>query len=203
MTEPRATGRHLDTRTALDYLEDMLPAQRRRAVEEHLGSPCPDCHERVRVFGGLIETMRGDLTPEVPATLRERALAVFQPIGARVPLRRRVEAAARLLFDSWTAPLPAAARRAVGEVRRLRFALGEDALELECEPEGRGTVSVRGWLRSADPALWRVELAARAERRTALPDAHGAFALDRVPAGRVRLTVTGPGVRYQLGALTL
>ncbi len=203
MNLSRAAGRHLDARTALDYLEDLLPARRRRVVEEHLGSPCPDCHERVRVFGSLIETLRGDRTPEVPAELRERAVALFEPVAVRTSLRRRVEAAGQLLFDSWTTPLPAATRRSVGEVRRLRLALGEDTLEIECEPEGRGTLSVRGWLRAADPALWRVELAVRAERLVAHPDAHGGFALERVPSGRAKLTVTGPYARFRFDALDL
>src|SRR5207248_1400832 len=101
-------------------------------------------HERVRALGLLLQRMRDDRAIEVPEGLRARALAVFTPAEAPSPARRAVELIARLVFDSWTDPLPAAARRATGDARRLRFALEDGSLELECEREAQGVVTLRG-----------------------------------------------------------
>lgn len=201
MTRRPPEGRHLDAGTALDFLEDRLAATRRRQVEAHLGSPCPECRERLRALGNLVETMRSDRTPQVPADLHDRVLGLFTPAAGAVSPRDRIDALARLIFDSWTSPLPAATRRAVGEVRRLRFALGDDVLELERESEGRGIVSLRGWIRTAEPSMWTVRLVSGDERRSVQPDAQGTFSLERVPVGKIRLTLEGPGVRFRIDAI--
>ncbi|MBI5709819.1 MAG: zf-HC2 domain-containing protein [Candidatus Eisenbacteria bacterium] len=203
MTPRRSPGRHLDARTALDYLEGLLPHAGRTEVEEHLAGPCPECHERVRALGRLIERMRRDRTPVVPESLRALALAAFAPATRPEPAGGMLEAVARLVFDSWASPLPAATRRAVGEARRLHFALMDDVLELECETEAAGLVSLRGRLRASDSALFRLEVETSGERFTALPDSSGRFALERVPAGEAHLTVTGPTGRFRLPPLTM
>jgi hypothetical protein len=200
MTRP--PGRHLDGRIALDYLEHALSGEARREVEEHLALPCPVCHERVRELGRLIERMRLDRVPDPPAALRAIALAAFVPAATPSPARRVVEQLARLVFDSWSDPLPAAARRAVGEARRMRFALDGDALELECEVEAAGAVSLRGRLEAEDPALYRIEVTAGDERLSALPDDRGAFALDRVPRGVARVLVVGPAAQFRIPPVT-
>src|SRR5882762_7668726 len=107
--------RHVELRAALDYLDGTLEPSRRREVEAHLGTPCPDCRERVRDLGALIHLMRLDRVPPVPAALHVRALEVFAGVKRPAPAREARGQLARLLFDSWAAPLPAAARRAVGE----------------------------------------------------------------------------------------
>jgi hypothetical protein len=203
MTRTRPPGRHLDGRMALDYLEQLLPADARREVEDHLGLPCLACHERVRELGRLVERMRLDRSAAPPAELHARALTTFVPTVAPSPARRIVEQLAHLLFDSWAEPLPAIARRAVGEARRMRFALGTDAIELECEIESAGAVALRGRLEAEDPALYRIEVTSGDERMSVSPDARGAFALERVPRGSARLLVVGPVTQFRLPPLTL
>ena len=203
MTRTRPPGRHLDGRTALDYLEQRLDAEGRREAEEHLGLPCAACHEQILALGHLLDRMRLDRVADPPAALRARALAAFVPVASPATARGFVETLARLLFDSWAEPLPAAVRRAVGDARRLRFALGEAALEIECEVEATEAVSLRGRLEVAEPALHRVEITAGQERLTALPDASGAFALDRVPRGLARVLVTGPAGQFRVPPITL
>ena len=194
----RIPSRHLDTRAALDYFEGLLPVARRREVEEHLGGPCPDCHDLVRDIGLTLERMRGDRVPAVPAWLRERALAVFTPPAREPAGAGLMETLARLVFDSWAAPLPAAARRAVGEARRLGFELDGYTIEIEIEPESAGLLTLRGRLGGPDPMLCAIEVMAEGERFIALPDAHGAFLLERVPAGVLNLVVATPAGRFRL-----
>ena len=201
MRHHRAGRSHLDLRSALDYLESRMKAGERRAVEDHLGSPCAACRERLRELGQFVERMLLDRVPAVPRILHERALQVFEPVPARARRERLRASIASLLFDSWLQPLPAATRRAVGETRRLRYALGLNVLELELEAESPESRTLRGRLDALDPSLHTIEVALGGERLSVRPDAGGAFVLDRVPAGKPRITVTGPGQRYRIPPL--
>ena len=202
MTRTRPPGRHLDGRTALDYLEHLLSGRARADVEEHLGLPCPTCHERIRELGGLLERMRLDRVGDPPEALHALAVAAFSPSPTPFAVRGVIEELARLLFDSWAEPLPAATRRAVGEARRMRYALGDGALELECEVEVAGAVSLRGRLELEDPSLYRIEVTSGEERASVFPDDHGSFAFDRIPRGIARLLIVGPAAQYRLPPLT-
>jgi hypothetical protein len=152
----------------------------------------------MREVGRLVTVMRGDRTPPVPESARERALSVFVPRQTLAPARRSLVRTARLVFDSLREPLPAAARRAAGDARRLRFALGEYALELESEHDAPGLVTLRGRLETPDPPLHRLDVAAAVERLSIWPDADGAFVLNNLPPGRMRVTVSGPVGCYRV-----
>lgn len=201
MSTRRPVGRHLDVRAVLDYLESRTDSAGQRVVEEHLGRPCSRCRDLVRELGWLEERMRLDRVPEVPEALRERARQTFvaPPMAvADAPAPARL---ARLLFDSWQHPLPAATRRSIGEMRRLCFVLGADLLELESESESPDTRAFRGRLQASDPFLHRVEIMVGSERLSTWPDSGGAFAFDRVPLGPARLTVIGPRGRFRIPSL--
>jgi len=193
---------HLDAPTALDYLDGRLDESGRRDVEAHLASPCPACRERLRALGALTHALRLDRASAVPGALRERALAAFAPAPAAAPAGG-VAGLVRLVFDSLRDPLPALARRAVGEARRLRFTLGDGAFELECEAAEAGLVVMRGRLGGPEAALHRIEVRVGDEARSAWPDAGGSFALEAVPAGTVQIAVIGPAGRFELPPLTL
>lgn len=190
--------RHLDVRTVLDYLDRKLDAAGRRQADGHLGRPCAACRERVRSVGELLETMRHDRAGEVPAWLHQRALDVFEAGEQPSAARRLVEALAELVFDSLRSPMPAAARRSVGEARRLRFQLGADALDLELEPEGGATQLLRGRLETQDAALWTLEILAGSERVTVRPDAGGGLLATGLPAGALQLRLDGPAGSFRL-----
>ncbi len=201
MKSDRTRDRHLDTNAALDFLEQRLePAQRRR-VEEHLGRPCDACRERVRLLGELLTTMRADRTGELPPEWRARALEVFVPSVKPAPRRGLLGAVAELLFDSKALPLAAAARRSVGEARRLKFRLGEHWLELELESEGLGTMSVRGLLSAPDASLWTIQVEAGPEHRRVRPDAAGGFVVNGLPEAPITLLLGNDDERYRLPAL--
>ncbi|HTR98022.1 MAG TPA: hypothetical protein VMH61_08975 [Candidatus Acidoferrales bacterium] len=202
MKSQRLHERHLDLRLVLDYVDQRLDAAGRAAVEEHLGRPCPACRERVRVAGELVQLMRSDRAGEVPAWLHERALGVFAPVADASASPRWTEVLAELVFDSLAAPLPAAARRSVGEARRLRYRIGAHAVELELEPEDRGTLGLRGRLHAPDSALWTLRLACGEERFERRPDAVGAFAFGGVPRGRLDLVLEAPDARFRLPPIT-
>jgi hypothetical protein len=197
----KSRERHLDTSDALDFLEQRLEPAARRRVEEHLGRPCVACRERVRALGEMLATMRSDRAGEVPAFLHERALGVFAPTERPSRVRGLVDAIAELLFDSSTQPLTAAARRSVGEARRLRFRLGTHTLELEIEREGSRTATVRGRLVARDPDLWSVTIEAGPERRVVHPDATGSFVLESLPIEPLSITLRDADERFRLPAI--
>jgi hypothetical protein len=181
--------RHLDTRLALDFLEQRLEASERHLVEEHLGKPCTACRERLRLLGEILDTMRADRTGEVPAHLHRIATNVFVPVERPSATKQWVDAIAELLFDSAAQPLTAAARRSVGEARRLRFRAGGHTVDLEIEREGADRMSVRGQVVAPDAQLWSLSFSAGAERRVLHADAHGRFVVDGLPHETLHLTL--------------
>src|SRR5215831_15187770 len=187
------TSRHLDVRATLDYLESRMDGAERRRVEAHLGSPCERCHALVRELGWLVARMQSDRVPDLRPRALERAIGLFEAPAAPPGMRAAALQFARLLFDSSDHPLPASGHRAVGLIRRLRLALGDDVLELESEIESAGTRVLRGRLKAADPSVHRVEVLVGQERRSVRPDAGGWFAVDQVPLGPVHVTVSKPG----------
>ena len=193
---------HLGTETILDYLEDRMEGARRREFEQHLGFPCEECRQRLFELASLTGRMRADRLEEVPEALRLRALDAFQP--AALPAARRASAARLLglVFDSARQPLPAAARRAVGEAHRLHFAHGALALEVECELESEARVTLRGRLVAEEPMLHRVEVASGRERLSCWPDADGAFALEDLPRRALRIEIAGPSGRLRVPPFT-
>ncbi len=201
MSADRSHDRHVALRVVLDYLDQKLGAAARADVDEHLGRPCAVCRERVRAVGELLETMRLDRTSEVPDWLHARAVAVFAGQEHPTGVRGLLAALAELVFDSHTAPLAAAARRSVGEARRLRFALADHLLDCELERESATTQMLRGRLVTEDPALWTLAVSVGGERRQADPDANGAFALASLPHGALDITVEGPAGRFRLPAI--
>lgn len=198
MKRNRSSDRHLDDRSALDYLEQKLDASARRAAEEHLGRPCAECRERLREVGALLELLRTDDAPAVPAWLHERALSVFRSSPQPSMAQRALGALATLVFDSLADPLPAAARRSVGEARRLGFRLDEHTLEVEIERESAQTVQMRGWLDAPDAALYAMSVSVGGETRRVQPDGDGGFVAEGIPTGAISLHVQGPGGAWQL-----
>jgi hypothetical protein len=181
--------RHLDTRLALDFLEQRLEASERHLVEDHLGKPCPACRERLRLLGEILDTMRADRAGEVPAQLHRIATEVFVPIERPSVVKQMADVIAELLFDSAAQPLTAAARRSVGEARRLRFLAGGHTVDLEIEREGANRMSVRGHLDAPDAQLWSLGFNAGAERRVLHADAHGRFVVDGLPHETLHLVL--------------
>jgi hypothetical protein len=198
MTErrPDAAPQHLDAAEALDYLEGRLAAAREAWVEAHLATACTTCRERLAALAALVGTMRADRSAPAPAAWVARARRLHSPARGTETGAGVIERVARLLFDSWTAPLQPAVRRALGETRRLRFQLDAQRLELEVEPEGDGLASVRGVLAASDAPLWRLTLEAGDAPLPSAPDARGTFAFARAPEPLRRLVLAGPAARY-------
>jgi len=185
----RTPDPHPDTHEMLAYLEATLEPKRRAALEAHLAGPCLDCQIRLRDCGRLVERMRSDRTPEVPEVLHRIALDAFGELRTRSASAPFAERVARLLLDTLGRPMSLAARRSVGEVRRLRFDAGGMPVELEVEMESAGRFTLRGRVDAAESHRIRIEVGE--ERFEARPDAGGLFALPGLPAGRAKVAIEG------------
>jgi anti-sigma factor RsiW len=129
--------KHLTTAELADHLEGRVSSQVGRRVEEHLAG-CPDCAAALTRLERLIATMRTDRSPEPPAPVLARAIALFE----REPARPAPALASwfsglqpvwgRLVCDSIADPAFAAARGA-GAARRLRFEAEGCELDLAVE----------------------------------------------------------------------
>ena len=198
MISDRSRDRHLETSQVLDFLEDRLGEPGKRKVEQHLGRPCPACRERVRSLSELLSIMRLDRVGPVPPSLRQRALAQFAPVEGPVPAPTLLEALAELVFDSAGQQLTAAARRSVGEARRLRFAVGKHSLELETEREGAATFSLRGRFITTDPQFWSIVVEVGTECRAVRPDTDGSFTVNGLPRAGLIMHLIGFDERFRL-----
>ena len=203
MKRPRLSGRHLDVRVSLDHLEGRGSAAEQRRIEDHLAGPCDRCRRMLLEVSRLIESMRTDRAEPVPNAVRARALAVYSRPKDSSKAGIGAWQLATLIFDSLRDPVPAIARRSVGEARWLRFSLGGPGLELEVEPDVAGASTIRGRLIVFDAPLYRVEVQVGAEQLHAWPDAEGRFALEHVPAGEAEVTVSGPQERFRLPRIVL
>jgi hypothetical protein len=103
----------------------------------------------------LVETMRGDRTPEPPVEWVERAIALRSAGSLQERIARWCEGlrerVARLVHDSAAESrfAPAGTRLVAGD-RRLRFESDEIELDVQIEPLGRGGI-LTGQISTLDP----------------------------------------------------
>ncbi|HWN81672.1 MAG TPA: hypothetical protein VNM87_06230, partial [Candidatus Udaeobacter sp.] len=116
--------KHLTTAELADHLEGRTASQVSPRVVEHLAR-CPECSAAAHRLEQIVGVMRADRSPEPPAHVLARAVALFdRELAARTPaleqwLAGLRQVLGRLVFDSLAEPAFAGARGA-GAARRLR-----------------------------------------------------------------------------------
>jgi hypothetical protein len=131
--------KHLTTAELADHLDGRAASQVGRRVVEHLAG-CPDCSAAFSRLEQMMGVMRADRSPEPPASILARTIALFDREPARsapelMPwLSGLRQVLGRLVFDSLADPAFAGARGARGGVaRRLRFEAQGCELDLAVE----------------------------------------------------------------------
>ncbi len=175
--------------------EEMLELAERRAGAElvhraaaHLETGCAVCAGQLRFWTRTLDGLKPDALAEPPEAVVRRAVALF-PVTPRA--ESWIVVAARLLFDSRTAPALAGARDAAGTAFQLLFEAGESEIDLLCEPSGLSW-RITGHVVGQGGEAGTVRLEGPVERETAL-DAAGEFRLDELPAGTYRLALRSGG----------
>jgi len=198
---------HVRLRWLADRRDGRLAGRRREAVEAHLATGCASCtRTEARLDRALVALREGPLAP-APATLVRSARRLFAAQRWARVLAAPAELLARLVFDQRVQVVPAL-RSAVGEARRMLWAVGDHELDLaiaegpggtELEgpflpAEDDGTSSVAG-----DVTAWRDGRAVASSRL----DAEGRFRLADLPGGVYALLGTVGGKTFRAMPLVL
>ena len=129
---------HFDIGEWADFARGLVESSRCEAMEAHLASGCGKCGRLAAMLGRAAKVARVDAQYEVPEYAVHCARAIFslhQP--ERVSILSRV--VSRLVFDSFTEPLPAGIRAQHRLSRQTLYEAGHYALDLRQEREDDST----------------------------------------------------------------
>jgi anti-sigma factor RsiW len=178
----------------LAYAAGELDREAAARVEAHLSADAADA-ERVRLYRGVIETMRSDDSLAPPASAMERARAIFQVAPARREnwLDKLERVIATLIFDSRAEPALAGFRGADTAVQlsfESEIADVDLQLEQQDQPEGEWLVMGQATARREQPVSSVALLPSDSVEPVAevRPDPHGVFRL-QAAAGKYRLAI--------------
>lgn len=121
---------HFSLLEFLVYQRGGLPERLSKRLAKHLHEDCPSCTGDLRFVQRLAEVARRDRVASPPASVVDRALALFRPVGEPA-----AASLARLIFDSFLQPAPAGVRGPMRFDRHLVFADRELLLDVHIEPE--------------------------------------------------------------------
>jgi hypothetical protein len=198
---------HVPLRLLADLRDGKLAGRRRLGTEAHLATGCAVCaRASARLETALGAIAEGDLEAPPRALVRSAQRLFAQARWARV-LSASVEFVARLVFDQRLEAVPAL-RAAVGEDRRMLWAVGDHELDLAiCE--GAGGTDLEGqFLPADDDGAAEVEGTVTAWREgravaAATLDREGRFAFARLPAGVYALAGTVGGRTFRAMPIVL
>lgn len=198
---------HVRLRWLADRRDGRLSPRRREAVESHLASGCAPCARAAVRLDRAVGALREGALAAPPAALVRRASRLFAAQRWSRALSAPVELLARLVFDQRVEVVPAL-RSAVGESRRMLWAVGEHELDLAIS-EGSGDTELDGqFLPAEDDGISSVagEVTAwrdgRAVATTPL-DADGRFRFARLSGGVYALLGTVGGRSFRVMPLVL
>jgi len=137
--------KHFNEEDWLDFVRGTMPESRRAAMEQHLGSECPECL-RLRGFWENVRTVAlRESAIEIPPEVVRAGKALFADWRLRfvVPGQARF---ARAIFDSLLEPLPAGFRSPAQPPRRVLYRRGQWTVDLRIEAQPVERVSVTGQL---------------------------------------------------------
>lgn len=185
-----------------DFVRGLGDAATRTAMDAHLSSPCQRCQRVADTLGRVASIAQTESAYEPPqhAVRYARALYAMRPEKASLP--RMV---ARLVHDSFRAPLAAGMRSQHLVSRRALFEAGSYCLDLQLEHQpASGMVMLIGQLaRRDEPATSTVSVPVWLEERKKLTASTfssrlGEFQLEYSPARDVRLHIPLPAAGKRL-----
>lgn len=164
----------IDVAEGRDRLDD--------AAQHHL-TICPRCTADFEWLTRTLGVMRADAGDSAPAHVLEQA----KRLGARLKRpANRLQALARLLFDSAQAPLAFGMRGGANEQRHLLFETEHYTIDLRVKPQGE-LWSIAGQLLGADSS-GSASLGGATGATNALNE-NSEFSLPPVPPGTYTLTL--------------
>lgn len=175
------------------YLQDKLTVEEKANVERRL-SQSEELQEELdqaRMFLNTSQTHKEQQVPRQP--LVNRVLAAFRQKQRQ--LEERIEAVAKLEYDSWESAAALGTRGGVPQTRQMLFHQGGIDLDLEVSQDSRSGVLLRGQIldgRSRESRLTGLELSlsdAEGSQRRSLTDEFGRFTFTELTPGTYSLKV--------------
>ena len=186
----------------IEYLDGRLSDEEGRPVAEHLAEGCGRCDGDRRWYGLLTSMKRVPEMVEPPEWVFRRALRLFEnrPRAERAGMRA-LRAAARLIFDSFSQPVPAGARSGAAPSRHLLYAIDDYSIDVRIAATGEAGVDLIGQVLSTSESGFdmvagiAVDLAREGEIvSSAVTNEVGVFIIRRLNTGEYDLQVDARGM---------
>jgi len=180
---------HLDLADIADFVRGVAPPPARAAMERHLALGCEQCRKAVALLDAVATTGREDARWEPPAAIVRLATAIMpRPVA----FRRRL--LGRLVFDSFSQPLPVGVRSLRRRSRQVMYRAGGYFVDLRVDAEqAPRRVSLVGQVASREAGVPRPSEAYLVHgSRTVLSapiNEFGEFAMEYTPGARLRLRI--------------
>lgn len=202
----------------IDFARNVVGAQEKAAMQNHLESGCQRCSKVASLWQRVHHVTRHDHVFEPPESAIRSVKGTFAIRGPRKPYPKGL-AAVQLLFDSSQAPLPAGVRSAASAARQLLFGASNYRIDIRIEPHvDSDKVTLIGQvLRTTDPSdgLAEIPIALIKGRQVVaetLTSQFGEFQLDcdlkgrfdlwlRLPSEELCLPLVEP-IRKSIGSRT-
>ena len=148
---------HFSTETLLDFARGLLASPKADEVNHHLEG-CKKCRESYDKWRAVMEVGRREKKYRPSESAVQRAKEAF---GLREVWRLfGQKAEARLIFDSFSQPLPKGVRSAMAVARQLQYRFGPLLIDIDLRKESHGLESpilLMGQILNADKPDQRVK----------------------------------------------
>ena len=124
--------RHFTEDRWSDLVRGVLPAEESAALRQHLEKGCEECRQSFRLWQLVADVANSEIRHEVPEALMQSSRAAYVE-WRRVYLVPRRARIARLIFDSFLAPLPSGVRGEVAAPRRILWGFSHWSCDVRME----------------------------------------------------------------------
>ena len=184
--------KHLDLADVADLARHVAKSPDRERMERHLATGCDRCRKSVTFMREVVALSQADARWEPPEGVVRLAAAIFPAeLPRTVDFKRRL--LARLVFDSFSQPLPAGVRSVHRRSRQVMYRAGDFYVDLRIDHEqGPRRVSLVGQIASRGEPVRLLDVflvdGSRALAR-ALVNEFGEFQMEYTPVPRLRLRI--------------
>jgi hypothetical protein len=136
--------KHFSDKEGVDFVNETIPAAKRKEMQQHLDSGCKRCAETLRTWEGVRQSAAVEASFQPPAGAVRIAKAAFAVAGMEKRTR-----GLKVLFDSLLQPAVTGMRAGATDAgtRQVLYGVGPYLLDLYISPTSEGkTIGVTGQL---------------------------------------------------------
>ena len=138
--------KHYSTEGWVDFVNQVIPGNRREAMQKHLATGCKRCTETVSLWQKVSKSAAAEASYQPPADTVRLAKAAFATAGmaqAQEGSRGLIE----VLFDSFMQPALAGSRSVVIGTRQMLYRADPYQIDIQIEPkQGSNRLVITGQL---------------------------------------------------------